>query len=216
MQNEGKTLPRTVLLADDSVTAQNMPFITDEIWHAIYDGKPPQKSLALATYPEADDSQIDKAAETQMAILQDLIVSVRNLRAALQVETKAKVPVEVFTQAETRALIEQNIGALSRLANVQGLRFADSSLERLPNVRHTARFDVRLIYEKEIDVAAERDKLKKEIEKAENERANGERQLSNEQFIAKAPAPVVDKLRARVEELRVLIDKLKKKWKELG
>src|SRR5262249_30086320 len=45
-----------------------MPFITDELWHAIYDGKPPQKSLALAAYPQADEKQIDKSAETQMAI----------------------------------------------------------------------------------------------------------------------------------------------------
>ncbi|HKR82527.1 MAG TPA: class I tRNA ligase family protein, partial [Terriglobales bacterium] len=195
-----------------------MPFITDEIWHAIYDGKPPQKSLALATYPRPDDDQIDKAAETQMAILQDLIVSIRNLRAALQVETKAKVPVEVFTEErEIRILIEQKLGALERLgANVEALRFTDKSLEKLPNVRHTARFDVRLIYEKKIDIAAERDKITKELQKAENERANGERQLSNEQFIAKAPTHVVDKLRARVEELRVLIDKLKSKGDELG
>jgi valyl-tRNA synthetase len=194
-----------------------MPFITDEIWHAIYDGKPPQKSLALATYPQPNDNQIDKAAEAQMAILQDLIVSIRNLRAALQVETKAKVPVEVFTEErEIRILIEQNLGALERLASVETLRFTDHSLEKLPNVRHTARFDVRLIYEKKIDVAAERDKIKKELQKAENEKVNGERQLSNEQFIAKAPAHVVDKLRARVEELRVLIDKLKSKGDELG
>jgi valyl-tRNA synthetase len=195
-----------------------MPFITDEIWHAIYDGKPPQKSLALATYPRPDDNQIDKSAETQMAILQDLIVSIRNLRAALQVETKAKVPVEVFTEErEIRILIEQNLGALERLgANVEALQFTDNSLEKLPNVRHTARFDVRLTYEKKIDIAAERDKIKKELQKAENEKANGERQLSNEQFIAKAPTHVVDKLRARVEELRVLIDKLKSKGDELG
>src|SRR6267154_1616112 len=72
-----------------------MPFITDELWHAIYDGKPPQKSLALAAYPQTDDEQLDKHAESQMAVLQDLIVSVRNLRAELKVETKEKVPVEV-------------------------------------------------------------------------------------------------------------------------
>ncbi|HEX7895930.1 MAG TPA: valine--tRNA ligase, partial [Terriglobales bacterium] len=119
-----------------------MPFITDEIWHAIYDGKPPQKSLALAAYPQADNGQIDRTAETEMAILQDLIVSVRNLRAELKVETKAKVPVEVFAQdAGIRNLIEQNRGALERLANVEDLRFADGSLEKLANVRHTARFD---------------------------------------------------------------------------
>ncbi len=67
-----------------------MPFITEEIWHAIYDGKPPLKSIALAAYPQADEEQIDLAAETSMAILQDLIVSVRNLRAELKVEPKVK------------------------------------------------------------------------------------------------------------------------------
>src|SRR4030095_13588165 len=58
-----------------------MPFITEEIWQAIYDDKPPQKSIAFAPYPKADEKQIDLAAETSMAILQDLIVSIRNIRA---------------------------------------------------------------------------------------------------------------------------------------
>src|SRR5580658_8653801 len=74
-----------------------MPFITEEIWQAIYEGSPPFKSIALAAYPQADAKQIDLAAETEMAILQDLIVSVRNLRADLKVEPKVKVPIELFT-----------------------------------------------------------------------------------------------------------------------
>ena len=71
-----------------------MPFITEEIWQAIYEGRPPLKSIALAGYPQADEKQIDLGAETEMAILQDLIVSVRNLRAELKVEPKVKVPVQ--------------------------------------------------------------------------------------------------------------------------
>ena len=58
-----------------------MPFITEEIWHALYDQKPPLPSIALARYPQPDARQMDDTAETEMAILQDLIVSVRNLRA---------------------------------------------------------------------------------------------------------------------------------------
>ena len=89
-----------------------MPFITEEIWHAIYDGKPPLKSIALAAYPQADEKQFDLAAETEMAILQDLIVSVRNLRAELKVEPKVKVPIEVLRPGTRRfaAMIEQNRG----------------------------------------------------------------------------------------------------------
>jgi len=194
-----------------------MPFITDEIWHAIYDGMPPQKSLALAAFPQSDDQQIDKTAEMQMAILQDLIVSVRNLRAELKVETKAKVSVELFVQdGEIRKLIDENRGAIGRMANVEALRFADTSLEKLSNVRHTARFDVRLVYEQKVDVAAEREKLKKELEKLENERVSAERQLGDEQFVAKAPPKVVEQRRRRLEEVNMLIEKLRKKLDELG
>src|SRR5438445_941083 len=63
-----------------------MPFITEEIWQAVYEGATPLRSIALATYPQSHESQIDLAAEAQMAVLQDLIVSVRNLRAELKVE----------------------------------------------------------------------------------------------------------------------------------
>jgi valyl-tRNA synthetase len=194
-----------------------MPFITEEIWHAMYDGKPPLKSIALAAYPAADEKQIDLKAETEMAILQDLIVSVRNLRAELKVEPKVKVPIEVFAhEPEIRAMIEQNRGAVERLASVDKMTFVDISLEKLPGARSTSRFDVHAIYEKKIDVAAERERLTKELEKIEKEQANGQRQLSNEQFLAKAPAKVVEGLKTRAEELRVLREKTLAKLKELA
>jgi valyl-tRNA synthetase len=195
-----------------------MPFITEEIWHAMYDGNPPLKSLALAAYPQADQAQVDKTAETEMAVLQDLIVSVRNLRAELKVEPKLKTPIEIFAdEPRIRQLIEQNQGAVlnDRQANVEKLSFAAESLAKLANTRHTARFDVRLVYEKQINFAFEREKLTKELDKLEKEEANGERQLANEQFVAKAPAHVVEKLRSRKAELEVLIEKLRSKVKEL-
>ncbi|MBZ5658091.1 MAG: valine--tRNA ligase [Acidobacteriia bacterium] len=194
-----------------------MPFITEEIWHAVYAGTPPLKSIALAAYPAADDGQIDLAAETQMAVLQDLIVSVRNLRAELKVEPKVKVPIHVFAhEPEIRRLIEENRGAVERLGNVEQVAFVESSLAKIAGARSTARFDVHLVYEKKIDVAAECERLKKELEKIEKEIANGQRQLANEQFLAKAPAKVVEGLKTRAEELRVLQVKTLAQMKELG
>ncbi|MBV9343095.1 MAG: valine--tRNA ligase, partial [Acidobacteria bacterium] len=169
-----------------------MPFITDELWQAMHGGSPPQKSVALAAYPQMDEHQIDTAAETQMAILQDLIVTVRNLRAELKVDPKRRVPIEIFAHMpETRTLIEANCVALTLLGNVEEPRFANASLGKVSATRHTARFDVRLIYESQIDRSAERQKLHKELEKLSSELANGERQLGNEQFIEKAPADVI-------------------------
>ncbi len=194
-----------------------MPFITEEIWQAIYEGKPPLKSIALAAYPQADPKQFDLAAETEMAILQDLIVSVRNLRAELKVEPKVKVPIEVFAhEPGIRKMIEQNHGAVERLGNVDKIAFVDTSLANRTGARGTARFDVHVIYERKIDVAAETDRLKKELEKIEKELGNNQKQLGNEQFLAKAPEKVVEGLRRRGQELLVLQEKTKSKLKELG
>jgi len=194
-----------------------MPFITEEIWQAIYEGQPPLKSIALAAYPQADEKQIDLAAETEMAILQDLIVSVRNLRAELKVEPKVKVPIEVFApEADIRRMIEQNRGSVERLGNVEKITFVESSLASKPGARGTARFDVHVIYERKIDVAAECERLKKELEKIEKELGNNQKQLGNEQFLAKAPEKVVEGLRRRGGELVVLQEKTLSKMKELS
>jgi valyl-tRNA synthetase len=194
-----------------------MPFITEEIWQAMYDGKPPLQSIALALYPQADEKLIDTTAEAQMAVLQDLIVSVRNLRAELKVEPKLRVPIRIFAQEpEIRTLLEENRGAVERLGGVGQIESVNHSVANLGGARHTARFEVHVIYEKKIDVAAERERLTKELEKMEKEIANGQRQLSNEDFLSKAPAKVVDGLRKRAEELQVLREKAVSKLEELN
>ena len=194
-----------------------MPFITEEIWQAIYEGKPPIKSIALASYPQADEMQIDVAAEVEMAILQDLIVSVRNLRAELKVEPKVKVPIEIFAhEPEIRSLIEHNRGSVERLAGVERLSFVETSLASLPGSRSTARFDVHVIYERKIDVTAECERLKKELDRLERGIASADRQLGNEQFLAKAPAQVVDNLRKQQQEFAILKDKTLSKMREIG
>jgi valyl-tRNA synthetase len=73
-----------------------------------------------------------------------------------------------------------------------------------------------VVYERKIDVAAECERIRKELERLEKAIANGQRQLGNDQFLAKAPANVVENLRKQQEELAVLQDKNASKLKELG
>jgi valyl-tRNA synthetase len=194
-----------------------MPFITEEIWQAIFEGKAPLKSVALARYPQSDEKQTDLAAETDMAILQDLIVSVRNLRAELKVEPKTRVPIEVFAhEIAIRTMIEENKRAVERLANVEAIAYLNSPLAGKANLRSTARFDVHVVYETRIDLTAECERLKKELQRIEKGIANGQRQLGNEQFISKAPANVVENLRKQQQELAVLREKTEGKLKELS
>ncbi len=151
-----------------------------------------------------------------MAILQDLIVAVRNIRAELKIEPKQKLAVEIHADAEIRNLIERNRSSLERMANVESVTFVDASLANAAGARSTARFDVRVIYERKIDVAAERDRLNKELMKMTGEIGRATTQLGNEAFLAKAPGKVIDGLKQRKAELEVLIAKAKSALDELG
>ncbi len=193
-----------------------MPFITEELWHAVYDGQPPLKSIALAAYPQADPAQVDADAETEMAIMQDLIEGVRNIRAELKIEPKQKVAIEIFADGDIRSLIERNRGAVERLANVEGITFVESSLAKASGARSTARFDVRVLYERKMDATAERARLSKELARLTQELTRATAQLSNDAFLAKAPAHVVEGLRKRKGEVEMLVQKTNEALGELG
>src|SRR5262249_19199021 len=193
-----------------------MPFITEEIWHAVYEGKPPQKSIALARFPELDRKSLNNGVEEQMATLQDLIVSIRNLRAEMKVEPKTKTPVRIHTSADIQKLIEENLGMVERLATVESIEFVSTSLAQVAGARTTAKFEVVLVFERKVDDAAGRERLSKELKRLEGQLANTQRQLGNQQFLSKAPAHVVEGLRKQEAELKLLIEKIKKSLDNLG
>jgi valyl-tRNA synthetase len=183
-----------------------MPFLCEEIWHALYENHPPRKSIALVPYPQNGDGVCSEFAEQQMERLKQLVVAVRDMRRQLGVEERASVPVLLRVAGEDRPGIEQNRDLIGRLARVSGIEFVDAMPEGAA-VRSAPGFDVAVIYERTIDVAVECERLTKDLARFEKELSNADRQLANDGFLAKAPAPVVDGLRRRAGELGVLIPK---------
>jgi valyl-tRNA synthetase len=183
-----------------------MPFISEELWHAVYDGDPPAKSVALACYPKPDRAGVDEAALEGMALLQNLIVEVRGLRKEIGVEERASVPIELHADAHRKELAGDNRDIIERLARVSEVRFVDQISAGLAK-HHSTGFDVAVVYERTIDVAAERDRLTKDIAKYEKGLAAAERQLGNEGFLSKAPAHVVEGLKKQESETRLLLEK---------
>jgi valyl-tRNA synthetase len=183
-----------------------MPFLTEEIWHALYDGNPPAKSIALTSYPQPVENPADATALVEMALLQSLIVEIRALRKEIGVEEKASTPVEVRISTGLQAAVNQNIVIIERLAKVSELRFVEEITAGLSK-HSTASFDVAAIYEKKIDVPAERARLTKDIAKFEKGLESAGRQLGNAGFLAKAPAKVVEGLKKQAAETRLLLEK---------
>ena len=186
-----------------------MPFITEELWHAVYDGNPPAKSIALTIYPNSrETSDRHVTAIEEMTFMQNLITEIRGLRKEIGVEEKTIVPIEVRADAVSRKIAEGNRDIVERLARVSGVRFVEQITTGLSK-HSTAAFDVGVLYERTIDVPAERERLTKDIAKYEKGLAAAERQLGNEAFLAKAPAHVVEGLKKQESETRLLLEKAK-------
>ena len=183
-----------------------MPFLTEELWHALYEGEPPAKSIALTRFPQADDFPADDAATGAITTLQELIVTVRALRKELGVPEKEAAPILLHGDNRILALADANRDMLARLARVSEVDFATDPLTG-PAARGAAGFDVSVLYERLIDVAAERERLIREIAKLEKGLQAAGRQLGNEGFLAKAPAAVVDGLKKQQAETQSQYDK---------
>src|SRR5215469_13377002 len=185
-----------------------MPFLTEELWHALYQGNTPAKSIALTRYPQAVDFAADTASVAAMTTLQELIITVRALRKELGVPEKEAAPIRLHAHNRVIALADGNADMLFRMARVSAVEFASEALTGT-GARSTAIFDVAVVYERQIDVASERERLTKEMAKLEKGLAAAEKQLGNEAFMAKAPAHIVEGLRRQAAETKMLHEKAK-------
>jgi valyl-tRNA synthetase len=184
-----------------------MPFITEELWHAVYDGNPPSKSIALARFPTpmGISDSIPSVIE-EMALLQSIITEVRALRKEIGAEEKATVPIELRIEENSKPIAEENRDIIERIARVSEVRIVDQISAGLPK-HSTPAFDVAVIYERTIDIPVERERHTKDIAKYEKGLAAAERQLGNEAFIQKAPPHIVEGLKKQEAETRLLLEK---------
>src|SRR5208283_602881 len=143
-----------------------------------------------------------------METMQELITTVRALRKDLNVPEKEATPISLHAGARVIALADAHADMLGRLARVSAIEIATNPLTG-NNARGTSSFDVAVLYERQIDVPAERERLTKDLARYEKGLAAAERQLGNESFMAKAPAHIVEGLRKQAAETRTLHDKTK-------
>ena len=191
-----------------------MPFLTEELWHKLPKHHA-ARSIALESFPEHRDDWSDPPTEADMATLQEIIIAARNIRAEMKLDPKRKVAADFSAQDPSiRALVEQNLEPLTRLAGLSALAISSARLDSSAGlVRSTAQFDLRIAFGEGLDKPAEIAKLKKEIDRLQKDISSKESRLADNSFLSKAPAKIVDDLRstlsARAIELQKLLDRLR-------
>jgi valyl-tRNA synthetase len=128
----------------------------------------------------------------------------------MKLDQKRKVAASFSTQDPAiRTLVEQNLEPLLRLASISALQISTGHLDSASGaVRSTARFDLRIAYGDGVDKQAEILKLKKEIERLAKDIESKQKRLADEVFLSKAPAKIVDDVKAMLADRQMEHEKL--------
>jgi valyl-tRNA synthetase len=190
-----------------------MPFVTEEIWQALpHDGE----SLALASWPRAKRSWFDAEAERQIGFLQEIVVSIRNMRAEAGVAAGRRVPVVLRGSTEQLDLVERLAAQIQPLARIENLVLArDGTRPRVAASSVVQGAEVFLPLEGVIDIDEERNRLTREAGKLLDDLEGVRRKLRNQDFLRKARPDVVERERQRLAQLEETLDKLKRAQESL-
>ncbi|ADO72593.1 valine--tRNA ligase [Stigmatella aurantiaca] len=186
-----------------------MPFITEEIWQKLPLPRTVD-SIMLSPYPEPDSRLEDAAAEAEMAPVISAIEGIRTIRGESNLSPSARLVAHIQSpNAALRDTLDRWRGYLMPLAGLASIH-VDAPGRKPPQSAAIVgpEMEIYVPLAGLIDVDAEQERLSKEIARAEQELAGVLRKLENPNFVAKAPPEVVEKDRARVEELKARKAKL--------
>lgn len=182
-----------------------MPYLTEQIWQTIAPllGRKNTDSIVVADYPQTDASQISEQTEADMAWLQELIASVRNIRGEMKLGNAVRLPVllqNVSTDEEARlSRIKNQFKALAKVESLEIVKEGDEV--PLSSSSMVGQLRVLVPMKGLIDPTAELARLDKAHEKLQKQADGIARKLGNEGFVSKAPAEVVDAEKAKLAEL---------------
>ena len=189
-----------------------IPFITEELWQKVAPlaGKS-GVSIMLQPYPQPEESKIDTAAERDIGMLKQLVSACRTLRGEMNIAPSQKLPLLAQGDAAQLRAWAPHLTALGRLSEVLVVNTLPGDDAPVSIVG-----DFKLMLRVEIDIAAERERLTREIAKLDAETTKARGKLANESFVAKAPPLVVAQEKERLARFSATLEQMRTQLAKLG
>ena len=186
-----------------------MPFLTEQLWQGLAEGATDRpKSIALARYPARNAEWLDGPADLEIRTLQDIITAARTLRAEMKLDPKEQLDGVLYSQSAALDVARAHETEIQKMASVK-LELRSEPAPQAAAIRSTHEFDL-VLNVPHAQLAEQRKRLEKDREQFEKNIANNNRQLADEKFLSRAPAHVVEGLRAKLAEYETQLDKVRK------
>jgi len=197
------------------------PFITEELWQKVAPVAGRQgPSISIAAYPVSQPERIDEAAIAYVTKLKQLVDACRNLRGEMNVSPATRLPLFVVAQtAAESTFLKSAAPVLQALAKLNEVKLFDdeAAWQAAAQAAPVAVVgEARICLHMEIDVAAEKLRIGKEVARLEEQITKATVKLSNEAFVAKAPAAVLEQERKRVADFADTLVKMREQLARLG
>jgi valyl-tRNA synthetase len=194
-----------------------IPFITESLWQVVAPlaGRA-GPSVSVAPYPQAQPERIDEAAVAHMARLKSLVDACRTLRGEMNVSPATRLPLYTVGDTDFMRSVAPVLQALAKLSEVKVFDDEAAWAAAAQAAPVAVVGEARMCLHMEIDVAAEKARLSKEMARIEGEITKANAKLGNEAFVAKAPAAVIDQEKKRVADFAATLERLRDQLARLG
>lgn len=187
-----------------------IPFVTEELWQQLpHEGE----TVMLAHYPNGADGRSYPEEEKQMGMLMEIIRSIRNIRAEMKIPMGKKADLIIAAEPDLQEKIREGESYILALAQVSNIQFVKLYNQNKAAKAHVLGADIYMPLAGLIDLDKEIARIEKEITAAESELQRLAGKLGKENFVAKAPAEVVEKERMKQ---RIYEEKLASLRQHLG
>ncbi|MEZ5428432.1 MAG: valine--tRNA ligase [Pyrinomonadaceae bacterium] len=204
-----------------------MPYLTEDLWQKLpgvssdlhnpaYASAP--ATVMLADFPKGEEALIDERAESEMGLVIELITRIRNIRAEMRIKASEKLDVHVSADDSGQRIFAENEAQILKLARAGRLHLGDGLNVPKASAKGvmTSGAEIAVPLEGLIDFEMERERLSAQINNLKTEGDKLGKQLSNENFVQKAPPEKVEAVRERMSEIETQLKALKENLEVLG
>ncbi|GAB4301619.1 MAG: valine--tRNA ligase [Myxococcota bacterium] len=218
-REETRQTLHTVLATALKLLHPIMPFITEEIWHAIPLAEGEPESVIIAGFPVVGSFEKDDEAKKEIEMVIEAVTQPRNLRVMVGLSPSQKLPLVAYSvhDPQLAASFLEHKPAIAKLSGSLDISVAETQTPPKKSIYSVGKYlDCYISLEGVVDIEAEKERLKKELEKIEANLKSVEAKLATESFTSKAPPDVIEKAKENRADLASQRDRLLETLKQIG